>query len=123
MPNSHSLGPEGAATHARQTPADQPLAAQRPASLINLVDFKWLMTGIGLRINLTRLQSDRNYGCMCLAAALRSGSLLLREHAAKLLGLTACECANSRSFSEPPPEAASSNWGQTASPPVAKKVA
>jgi hypothetical protein len=56
-------------------------------SFLNLVDFKWLMAGVGWWVNLSRLQSDRAYIDECLRRALRSDSELLRQCSAKLLGL------------------------------------
>ena len=58
-------------------------------AFLNLVDFKWLMAGVGWWVNLTRLQLDRAYCDECLQRALESGSELLREHSIELLGLRA----------------------------------
>ena len=54
---------------------------------INLVDFKWLMAGVGWRVNLSRLQSDKVYLDECLQRALRSDCELLRECSVELLRL------------------------------------
>jgi hypothetical protein len=54
---------------------------------LNLVDFKWLMAGMGWWVDLSRLQSDRPYIDECLQRALRSDSELLRQRSVKLLGL------------------------------------
>jgi hypothetical protein len=54
---------------------------------LNLVDFKWLMAGVGWRVDLSRLQSDRAYMDECLQRALRSESELLRKRSIELLGL------------------------------------
>lgn len=54
---------------------------------LNLVDFKWLMAGVGWWVDLSRLQSDRGYTEECLQRALSSDSELLRKHSVKLLGL------------------------------------
>lgn len=54
--------------------------------LLKLVDFKWLMSGIGWWVNLSRLQSDRDYVDECLRRALGSDSTLLRECSIELLG-------------------------------------
>ena len=62
-------------------------AQERPYAFLNLVDFKWLMAGVGWWVNLTRLQCDRAYANECLQRALRSDSELLREHSIELLGL------------------------------------
>jgi hypothetical protein len=56
-------------------------------AFLNLVDFKWLMAGVGWRVNLSRLQSDGAYIDECLQRALRSDSELLRERSVELLGL------------------------------------
>ena len=53
----------------------------------NLVDFKWLMAGVGWWVNLSRLQSDVTYSYECLQRALTSDSEFLRKHSVKLLGL------------------------------------
>lgn len=62
--------------------------------LLNLVDFKWLMAGVGWWVNLSRLQSDRAYVDECLQRAMRSDSELLRRHSAELLGLRLRSTAN-----------------------------
>jgi len=56
-------------------------------AFLNLVDFKWLMAGVGWWVNLSRLQSDRDYVDECLQRALRSDSELLRKRSVELLGL------------------------------------
>ncbi len=56
-------------------------------AFLNLVDFKWLMAGVGWWVNLSRLQRDRNYIDECLQHALRSDSELLRTRSLRLLGL------------------------------------
>ena len=54
---------------------------------VDLVDFKWLMAGVGWWVNLSRLQCDKAYADECLQRALSSGSHLLRQRGAWLLGL------------------------------------
>ena len=54
---------------------------------INLVDFKWLMAGMGWWVDLSRLQSDKAYLDECMQRALTSDSELLRKHSAEMLGL------------------------------------
>ncbi|MBT2304682.1 hypothetical protein J7E70_30130 [Variovorax paradoxus] len=54
---------------------------------LNLVDFKWLMAGVGWWVDLSRLRSDRAYVNECLQRALRSDSELLRKRSVELLGL------------------------------------
>ena len=56
-------------------------------AFLNLVDFKWLMAGVGWWVNLSRLQSDSDYIDECLQRALRSDSELLRKRSVELLGL------------------------------------
>lgn len=55
--------------------------------LINLVDFKWLMAGMGWWVDLSRLQSDKAYFDECMQRALTSDSELLRKRSAEMLGL------------------------------------
>ena len=69
MNTTHAIGPE------------------RDDTFLRLVDFKWLMAGVGWWVNLSRLQSDRGYIDECLQRALRSDCELLRERSIELLGL------------------------------------
>ncbi|MEI8171208.1 MAG: hypothetical protein WCG50_16170 [Rhodoferax sp.] len=54
------------------------------ASLLVEVDFKWLMAGQGLRIDLSRFRSDAVYAANLISLALGSESFALRECAAFL---------------------------------------
>ncbi|NDZ18859.1 hypothetical protein C7T35_39525 [Variovorax sp. WS11] len=54
---------------------------------LKLVDFKWLMAGIGWWVDLSRLQSDEAYIEECLQRALRSNSELLQARSVEMLGL------------------------------------
>lgn len=54
---------------------------------LNLVDFKWLMAGIGWWVDLPRLRNDKAYADECLQRALRSDSQFLQKHSVELLGL------------------------------------
>lgn len=54
---------------------------------LKLVDFKWLMAGVGWWVDLSRLQRDRDYVDECRQRALRSDSELLRKRSFDLLGL------------------------------------
>lgn len=54
---------------------------------LNLVDFKWLMAGMGWWVDLSRLQRDKAYIDECLLRALTSDSELLRKHSVEMLGL------------------------------------
>lgn len=56
-------------------------------NFLKLVDFKWLMAGVGWRVDLSRLQSDKAYADKCLQRALESGSELLRKCCVELLDL------------------------------------
>jgi hypothetical protein len=56
-------------------------------TLLDLVDFKWLMAGHGWRVDLTRLQRDEAYMRECLARALQTRCALLQARGAMLLGL------------------------------------
>ena len=67
--------------------ATHTMAAGVTDSFLNLVDFKWLMAGVGWWVDLSRLQSDRAYMEECLQRALRSDSELLRTRSVELLGL------------------------------------
>ena len=61
--------------------------SEENSAFLNLVDFKWLMAGVGWWVNLSRLQSDRDYIDECLQRALKSDSELLRKRSVELLGL------------------------------------
>jgi hypothetical protein len=54
-------------------------------TFLHLVDFKWLMAGLGWWVNLTRLERDGAYADECLQRALKSDSKVLRE-CGELLG-------------------------------------
>lgn len=53
----------------------------------NLVAFKWLMAGVGWRVDLSRLQRDKAYVDECLLRAQGSDSDVLRRRSRELLGL------------------------------------
>ncbi|MBT2333549.1 hypothetical protein J7E49_06485 [Variovorax paradoxus] len=55
---------------------------------LNLVDFKWLMAGMGWWVNLSRLQSDNTYIDECLQRAMTTGSELLQKRSVEMLGLS-----------------------------------
>ncbi len=50
-----------------------------PPSLVDLVDFKWLMLGEGHRIDVERLRTDAHYAGNCLSLAAASATSMLRE--------------------------------------------
>ena len=55
--------------------------------LLTMVDFKWLMAGLGWRVDLTRMRRDAGYLGECARRGLASDSPLLRERSADLLRL------------------------------------
>lgn len=67
--------------------------------LLLLVDFKWLMVGIGWWVDLTRWRGDGAYAHQCLERAMESNSAVLRACACDVLarclpvgGVTAFSC-------------------------------
>ncbi|NML18056.1 hypothetical protein [Azohydromonas caseinilytica] len=62
-----------------------PVMGEGDDSLLALVDFKWLMAGLGWRIDLTRLCRDAGYLGDCARLGLSSESSLLRRCSAELL--------------------------------------
>jgi hypothetical protein len=61
------------------------LSTESDDSLLALVDFKWLMVGLGWRIDLTRLRRDAAYLGECVRLGLSSELPLLRQRSAELL--------------------------------------
>lgn len=62
-------------------------ALARPAralSLVEIIDFKWLMAGDGRRVHVERLQTDPTYACDCLQQGANSQIPALRECACRL---------------------------------------
>lgn len=55
--------------------------------LLTMVDFKWLMAGLGWRVDLTRMRRDAAYLGVCAQRGLASESALLRERSVDLLRL------------------------------------
>jgi hypothetical protein len=53
--------------------------------LLDLVAFKWLMAGIGWRVDVPRLRKDTDYARVCAQRALESGQPVLSERAEELL--------------------------------------
>ena len=62
-----------------------PVMGESDDSLLALVDFKWLMAGLGWRIDLTRLRRDAGYLGECARLGLSSESAVLRHCSAELL--------------------------------------
>ena len=58
----------------------------RALSLVEIVDFKWLMAGDGHHVHVERLQKDSAYAASCLALAATSRIGALRETARRLAG-------------------------------------
>ena len=66
-----------------------------PASLsqdevfVDLVSFKWLMAGLGWRVDLTRMRRDATYARECAARGLSASpsSALLQQRSRDLMGL------------------------------------
>jgi len=54
-------------------------------SLLELIDFKWLMAAQGHRVHVERLQSDPGYAQHCLQSALQTRCETLRGCATRLL--------------------------------------
>lgn len=57
---------------------------RRALSLVEIVDFKWLMAGAGHRVHVEHLQTDRDYACACLVLAAGSRIGTLRDTARRL---------------------------------------
>ena len=53
--------------------------------LLTMVDFKWLMAGLGWRVDLTRMRRAAAYLGECAQRGLASESALLRERSVDLL--------------------------------------
>lgn len=62
-----------------------PVTPDSDDHLLALVDFKWLMVGLGWRIDLTRLRCDAAYLGECARLGLSSELPLLRQRSADLL--------------------------------------
>ncbi len=61
--------------------------SQDDETFLKLVDFKWLMAGLGWWVDLSRLQRDTAYAGECVQNALATGSELLRQRSMALLPL------------------------------------
>lgn len=59
----------------------------RALSLVEIIDFKWLMAGDGHRVHVERLQGDPAYACACLQQGATSTIPALRECARRLAGV------------------------------------
>ena len=75
---------------------DDAMNAQVPAerqalALVDIIDFKWLMSSIGLHVHVERLQTDRTYAAEVLARGAASPNDAVRHAACRLqhrLGLS-----------------------------------
>jgi hypothetical protein len=61
------------------------VSTESDESLLAMVDFKWLMVGLGWRVDLTRLRRDAAYLGECVRLGLSSELPLLRQRSAELL--------------------------------------
>jgi hypothetical protein len=59
----------------------------RDAMFLALVDFKWLMAGLGWWVDLSRLRRDLGYADECARRGLASESPVLRRRSRELLAL------------------------------------
>ena len=59
----------------------------RALSLVEIIDFKWLMAGDGHRVHVERLQCDPAYACACLQQGATSKVPALRQCASRLAGV------------------------------------
>lgn len=69
--------------HPAQAESSAPLADER-VLLLEEVNFKWLLAGMGLWIDMSRFHNDPSYAARFLALAEASGSPALRNCAASL---------------------------------------
>ncbi len=65
-------------------PPQETRALAGTVELVDLVDFKWLMTAEGLAVNIDRLRSDSAYARRVFDAADASGNVTLRRISAEL---------------------------------------
>ena len=57
---------------------------QGQLSLVDIIDFKWLMAGAGLDVHVERMQAELAYARDCLCRGACSDLRLLRDTAARL---------------------------------------
>lgn len=63
------------------------LASALNKQLVHLVEFKWLMAGMGWWIDLPRFERDPCYANVCIERGLSAGSKSMRERTMELLPL------------------------------------
>jgi len=56
-----------------------PPAERQALELVDIIEFKWLMAGAGVRVHVERLQADPEYARACLARAAESPEAAVRE--------------------------------------------
>ena len=56
-----------------------------PVELLEIIDFKWLMSRDGHHIHVQRLQNDPAYAAACFAQAAASPIALVRQTAERLM--------------------------------------
>jgi hypothetical protein len=57
---------------------------QASVDLVEIIDFKWLMSHEGHRVHVERMQTDRDYARDCVARAAASPVAALRRSAARI---------------------------------------
>ena len=62
-------------------------ALSRDEVFVDLVSFKWLMAGVGCRIDLPRMRHDATYASECASRGLLAHSALLQQRSRELLAL------------------------------------
>jgi hypothetical protein len=77
--------------HRAQADSSAPRADER-VLLLEEVDFKWLLAGMGLWIDMSRFHNDPDYAARLLAIAEASESVALRKCAALLQGNKEAAC-------------------------------
>ena len=61
------------------------LPKPQPLEAADYVDFKWLMAGVGYRVDALRMQTDAEYARRCAELAQQTASTLLRALALRLM--------------------------------------
>ncbi len=82
---------QGQTEHRETADSSAPQADER-ILLLEEVNFKWLLAGMGLWIDMVRFHSDPAYAAHFLAVAEASASLALRSCAASLQGKNETTC-------------------------------
>jgi hypothetical protein len=72
------------------TPVDS-----REPNLVEIIDFKWLMGGLGHGVHVERMQADRAYARTCLLCGAGAAAPALRDAAHRLarrMGISLAPC-------------------------------